>query len=107
MEALKGEAFRETALAERLLGVLARLSGRRSAQEAIADSGFVDWAAKAREQQQFLIQNKKKKKKKMNSCLQTTCDVSKPAFASCVRCFDRAYYLTTAVVQQCGWHMTS
>ena len=48
VDTLKGEAFRETALAKRLLGVLARLSGRRSAQEAIANSGFVDWAAKER-----------------------------------------------------------
>eukprot|EP00904_Undaria_pinnatifida_P000807 jgi/Undpi1/10727/HiC_scaffold_29.g13175.m1 len=43
---LKGEEFRETALAKGLLGVLARLSIRRSAQEVIARSGFVDWAAK-------------------------------------------------------------
>lgn len=48
VDTLNGEAFRETSLAKRLLGVLARLSGRRSAQEAIANSGFVDWAAKER-----------------------------------------------------------
>ncbi|CBJ48689.1 conserved unknown protein [Ectocarpus siliculosus] len=45
-ELLSGENYRETSLAKRLLGVLERLSRRRSAQEAIASSSFVDWAAK-------------------------------------------------------------
>ncbi|CAM9398268.1 unnamed protein product [Ectocarpus sp. 8 AP-2014] len=45
-ELLRGENYQETSLAKRLLGVLERLSRRRSAQEAIASSSFVDWAAK-------------------------------------------------------------
>ncbi|CAM9442039.1 unnamed protein product, partial [Hapterophycus canaliculatus] len=43
---LRRENFAETGLAKNLLGVLVRLSRRRPAQEAIASSGFVDWAAK-------------------------------------------------------------
>lgn len=45
-ETLRGDSFRETSLAKRLLGVLARLSRHHLAQEAIAASCFVDWAAK-------------------------------------------------------------
>eukprot|EP00903_Cladosiphon_okamuranus_P007954 g7678.t1 len=46
-ETLRGYGFRERSLTNRLLGVLARLSTRRHvAQEAIAASCFVDWAAK-------------------------------------------------------------
>ncbi|CAM9846661.1 unnamed protein product [Scytosiphon promiscuus] len=46
VETLRRENFDETGIANRLLEVLVRLSGRRSAQEAIASSGFVEWAAK-------------------------------------------------------------
>ncbi|CAM9617614.1 unnamed protein product [Ectocarpus sp. 4 AP-2014] len=45
-ELLRGENYQETSLAKRVLGVLERLSRRRSAQEAIASSSFVEWAAK-------------------------------------------------------------
>ncbi|CAM9726556.1 unnamed protein product, partial [Pylaiella littoralis] len=45
-DTLKGEDFQETGLAKRLLAVLARLSRRQPAQEAIAVSCFVDWAGK-------------------------------------------------------------
>jgi len=44
-ETLRGERLQETELAKRLLGILARLSRRRPAQEAIAASCFAGWAA--------------------------------------------------------------
>ena len=44
-EMLRGDSLQETGLARRLLGILARLSRRRPAQEAIAASCFADWAA--------------------------------------------------------------
>ncbi|CAM9136319.1 unnamed protein product [Ectocarpus sp. 12 AP-2014] len=52
-ELLSGENYQETSLAKRLLGVLERLSRRRSAQKAIASSSFVDWAAKMLESCSF------------------------------------------------------
>ncbi|CAB1111974.1 unnamed protein product [Ectocarpus sp. CCAP 1310/34] len=53
VELLSGEKYQKTSLAKRLLGVLERLSRRRSAQEAIASSSFVDWAAKMLESCSF------------------------------------------------------
>lgn len=46
VETLGRENFEETGLARRLLGILVRLSRRRSAQETIASSSFAAWAAK-------------------------------------------------------------
>lgn len=42
---LRGDRLQETELAKRLLGILARLSRRRPAQEAVAASCFAGWAA--------------------------------------------------------------
>lgn len=58
VETLRGEDFQETGLAKRLLSILARLSRRQNAQEAIAASCFVDWAGEVLTEN---IENKTKK----------------------------------------------